>query len=451
MKIKTICALAILFMFFMATSAFSLQYTFHPRVSVTQEYTSNVFLSADNEEDDYITILSPGFTAAALGKSSGLEISYDPSYAKYYDFHENDTWRHAAELMGWSDLTKSTRFEISNSFLRTEDPLEEEEILALRDGDVIQEGDPTIRTSRDTYYRNRASARLAHQFGREDSVYAGFTYGLRRSDDDQEEDNDHYSPSVGLNYWFVPKFGVQSNATYTKADFDRDADYIGDGTDDFDNYAGMIRLIGRTSAHFSVFAQHNQVYRDFDGDDDDYVVYAPSAGFLYMVEEGLNLRLGAGYFYVDIDNDEDEQGIFGNGQIDKTWTSERGSLTLAALTGLDQSNYGAENVGLEKFAGVQGSAVYRLARTVSWDINGSYRYSDVIGDADSGDEDSGSNVHRIRAGSGFTFEPLRWMAIRLGYNFNKVNSDNDADEYDEHRGLINITLTPSQPYRSGTY
>jgi hypothetical protein len=154
---------------------------------------------------------------------------------------------------------------------------------------------------------------------------------------------------------------------------------------------------------------------------------------------------------VDVDNDENEQGIFGNGQIDKTWATKRGSLTIAALTGLDQSNFGAENVGLEKFAGVQGSAVYRLARTVSWYINGSYRYSDVIGDADSGDEDAGSNVNRFRVGSGFTFEPLRWMAIRLSYNFNKVNSDNDTDEYDEHRGLINITLTPSQPFRSGTY
>jgi hypothetical protein len=377
-----------------------------------------------------------------------VEVSYDPSYARYENFDENDGWRHSANLHGWSDLGKRTRFDVNNSFLDTEDPLEEEDLLALEDGEVTQEGDPTIRKNRNTYYRNTASARLSHQFGKDDSVYAGFTYGLLRNDDDQEEDNDYYSPSAGLNYWFGPKFGFQSNATYTKATFDQDADFIGDGTDDLENYAGMIRFIGRTKTRFSVFVQHNQIYRDFDGDDDDYLVYAPSAGFLYRVEKGLNLRAGAGYFYVDVDNDENEQGIFGNGQIDKTWTSQRGSLTLAALTGLSQSNFGAENVGLERFAGVQGSAVYRLARTVSWDINGRYRYSDVIGDADSGDEDTGSNVHLFRAGSGFTFEPLRWMAIRLSYNFNKVNSDNNADEYEEHRGFLKVTLTPDKPYRT---
>jgi hypothetical protein len=447
MKLKIIAAL-IFSVFICTQAAFSLQYTFQPRVSASEEYTSNVFLSNNNEKDDWITILSAGFTAAALGRTGGLEVSYDPAYTMYRDFDENDTWRHAAGLNFWSEMGRSTRFEITDSFLRTEDPLEEEEILALRDGNVIAEGDSTIRTSREPYYSNRASARLTHRFGREDSVYAGFTYGLRRSKDDQEEDNDYYSPTAGLNYWFVPKFGFASSATYTKASFDQNSDFIGDGTDDFENYAGMIRFIGRTTERFSVFFQHDQIYRDFDGDSNDYIVYAPSAGFEYAVEEGLNLRLGVGYYYVDVDNDENEQGPFVNGQIDKTWTSERGSLTLTALTGLDQSDFGAESVGLETFAGVQGTAVYRLTRTLSWDVNGSYRYSDVIGDADSGDEDTGSNVHQIRAGSGFTIEPLKWMSIRLAYNFNKVNSDDETEEYDEHRGLFMITLTPDQPYRT---
>jgi len=448
MRLKTTCFLIIAISFIVNTRAFSLQYTFQPRTSVSEEYTSNVFLSKDNEKDDFITIVSAGFTAAALGKTGGLEISYDPAYSFYKEYDENDGWSHDANLRLWSDLGKRTRFEITDSFLRTKDPLGEEDLLALSDGNVVQEGDTTVRKKRETYYRNTASARLTHQFGKEDAVYAGFTYSLLRNNDDQEEDNDYYSPAAGLNYWFDPRFGIESNAEYTKASFDQDKNFVGEGSSDFDNYAGMIRLIGRTGVHFSIFAQHDQIYRDFDGNNDnDYMVYAPSAGFIYVVDKGLNLRLGAGYFYVDVDGDENEQGIFGNSQIDKTWTSERGSLTLAALTGLDQNNFGAENIGLERYAGVQGNAVYRLTRTISWDINGNYRYSDVIGDADSGDEDAGSNVHRYRAGSGFTIEPLRWMAIRLAYNFNKVNSDADEDEYDEHRGLLQVTLTPSQPYR----
>jgi hypothetical protein len=450
MRLKTTCFLILAISFFMNTRAFSLQYTFQPRASASEEYTSNVYLSHNDEKDDFITIASLGFTVAALGKTGGLELSYDPAYTKYQDFTENDTWRQDARMRLWSDLGKTTRFEVSDSFLYTENPLGNEYTLAPENGNVTQEGDSSIRQGRNTYYRNTANTRLSYQFGKDDSVYAGFTYGLLRNNDSQQyEDNDYYSPSIGLNFWFGPKFGFESNATYTKADFSQDEDFVGEGTSDFDNYAGSIRFIGRTKTRFSIFTQYNHIYRNFEGNNDnDYMVYAPSAGFTYAIEKGLNLRLGAGYFYADIDNEDSEQGVFGNSQIDKTWESQRGFITLAALTGLDQNNFGAQNIGLERYAALQGSALYRLARTISWDINGSYRYSDAVGNADQGsNDDTGKHVQRIRAGSGFTIEPMRWMAIRLSYNFNKVISDNEADEYDEHRGLIQLTLTPSQPYR----
>ena len=99
-----------------------------------------------------------------------------------------------------------------------------------------------------------------------------------------------------------------------------DNDFEDEPTDDFHNYAGSARFIFRTQTRFSIFAQHNQVYRDYDGDvgdSNDYMVYAPSAGFTYVVDKGLNLRLGAGYFYLDVDDGDNEEGLFGNGQIEK--------------------------------------------------------------------------------------------------------------------------------------
>jgi hypothetical protein len=436
---------------FIGSRTNALQYTFKPRVSAGEQYTSNVFLSDDNEKDDFITIVSAGFTAKALGKTGFLELSYDPAYTKYRDFDENDAWRHDARLRGRSDLTKRTRFDIWNSFLRSEDPLSEEDILELRDKDVVQEGDTSTRKNRRTFYRNTARTRLSYQFGKDDSVYAGFLYGLLRNNDPQDEDNDRYSPSAGLNYWFGPKFGIESRAEYTRGKFDQNSGFTDDPTDDFKNYAGSIRFIARTKTRFSIFTQYNQVYRDFDndfGDNTDYMVYAPSAGFTYVVEKGLNLRLGGGYFYQEVDGDDDEQGIFSNSQIDKTWNYRRGFINLTALTGIGQNDFGSENIGLERSAAIQGSAKYEFTRKLFGDINGRYRYSDVIGNADQGaDDNTGEKVHRYRAGAGLTFEPLKWMAIRLGYNFNKVDSEDNRDDYDEHRGLLRITLSPDKPYR----
>ena len=158
------------------------------------------------------------------------------------------------------------------------------------------------------------------------------------------------------------------------------------------------------------------------------------------------MQKGVGYFYQDIDGDDDEQGLFGNGQIDKTWTYRRGFINLIGLTGLEQNDFGAESIGLERFAAIQGSARYDFLRNFSGDINGRYRYSDVVGSAD--EEGTGERVHRFSAGAGLDFLPLQWMTIRLAYIFNKVQSENNEDEYDEHRGLLTVTLTPSQPFRT---
>jgi hypothetical protein len=445
MKIKYIlCSIFILF--FAISSAYGIQYTFQPRISASEEYTDNRDLSRNNKEDDFITVISPGFTAQMLGKISGLEVSYDPAYAIYKDSSDDNQLRHNANLRAWTAPSKNTQFQLNNNFFLTEDPQEREEIIVVEEGEAGETRDTTIRRTRRKYYRNTADARLSYQFGREDSMYVGFLHSILRNNDSQTEDNDRYSPSAGLNYWFGPKFGFQSNATYTRGEFDRDKDFIGEGTDDFDNYAGRIRFIARTKTRFSIFTQYNHAYRKFDGNDsNDYMVYAPSAGFTYVVEKGLNLRLGLGYYYQEVDNDDDNQDWFSNSQIAKIWDFRRGSINLTGLTGVTQTNFGAENVGLERFAAVQSSANYAFAKNIAGDINGLYRYSDVIGDSD--EENVGEKVNRYRAGAGLSYLPTRWMSIRLGYTFNKVDSDDNEDDYDEHRGLLTITLSPERPFR----
>jgi hypothetical protein len=445
MRLK-ICVVVFFSVFIFTQTAFAIQYTFHPRISATGEYTSNRDLSKNDEKDDFITVISPGFTAQMLGKISGLEVSYDPSYAIYEDSSDDNQLRHNANLRAWTAPSKNTNFRLNNNFFLTEDPEEREEIIAVEEGEVGETRDTTVRKRRRKYYRNTANARLSYQFGKDDSMYAGFLHSILRNNDSQTEDSDRYSPSVGLNYWFGPKFGFQSNATYTRGEFDQDRDFIGEGTDDFDNFAGDIRFIFRTKTRFSVFTQYNHAYRKYDGNDNnDYMAYAPSAGFTYVVEKGLNLRLGLGYYYQEVDNDDDNQSWFSNSQIAKIWDYRRGSINLTGLTGVTQTNFGAQNIGLERFAAVQSSANYAFFKKITGDINGLYRYSDVIGDSDQ--EDVGEKVNRYRAGAGLSYKATRWMNIRLGYTFNKVDSDNSEDNYDEHRGLLSITLSPDKPFR----
>ena len=78
------------------STGFAFQFQFTPRISASEQYTDNVFLSEKNEEEEFITRVSPGFTAELIGKTGRVEVSYDPTYEFYDEFDELDGWIHDA-------------------------------------------------------------------------------------------------------------------------------------------------------------------------------------------------------------------------------------------------------------------------------------------------------------------------------------------------------------------
>ena len=94
------------------------QLTFSPRTSVRSEYTDNLFLSTPgNEESDVITRVSAGATAGIAGPTAFFNISYDPYYAFYKKFDENNGWGHVGDINAQWDMTKFTTFDFTNNFI----------------------------------------------------------------------------------------------------------------------------------------------------------------------------------------------------------------------------------------------------------------------------------------------------------------------------------------------
>jgi hypothetical protein len=450
MKTATAFITALLFVFSIVSTASSYQLTFTPRASTSLEYTDNLFLSEKNKEDEIITVVSVGFTLSLSEKNMGLEISYDPSYAFYNDFDENDSWRHNARVFAWSDLGKNTRLEITDRFLFTEDPLGEEDLV--RDDQVIIPGDTTIRKSRNQYYTNTAIARLNHRFGVNNLLYAEFLQSFLRNDDPDTEDNDRYQPSVGLTYWFGQRYGLETRGSYTRGIYSQDSDFQGTPTDNFDNWFGSLKGIRNISRNFSLYAQYDHAYRNYDGNfDNDYHLYSPSAGFQYSPEKDLRFALGLGYFYQDIDGADNQDGLFGSGEIRKSWNYRRGAISLSGSAGLDQNDFGAQRLGVERFVSLRADAQYGFTRELSGNMFGNFHYSDPVNtDESDGIEDQ----KRYSAGAGFTYIPLRWMTLNLNYRYTKYESDQDRnvgsgsrDNYDENRVMFMITFQPDLPWR----
>jgi len=448
MKSKITCLVILLSIFLIRTEAFSAQFLFTPRASVSETYTDNLFLTEDDKEDDFITDVSAGFTAQLLGRTSGMELAFDPGYAFYQEFSENDTWRLPANLRAWVQPSRASRLEFTDNFLRTEDPITRDQ-LEVQDGGVEETGDTTVRREREPYYRNTARINYTQQLGEEDRFYAGASYGLLRNDSDFEEDNDNYRLNAGLNYWFTQRFGGEFLGEYTRGEYTQQSGFVGEGSSDFDNWLGTLRFRGRMTRHFSLFFQYGQTMRNFtSGDDNDYVVYAPSAGFDYNISEDTFLSLGLGYYYQEIENETNQENPFINGQISKSWTYQRGNINLAGLAGLTQNDFGAQNQGFQQFGTIRASGLYNFTPRIVGDTDANYRYSFTPGQStDIADEDDQTD-HRAQFNAGLAFLPTRWMNIRLGYTLNYYNTDEDnADDYHENRVLLTITLQPDQPWR----
>ena len=440
MKLKITGFALLLIIPLFAPSTFAAQSYFWPRVSAKETYSDNIDRTDNDRQDDFTTNVSVGGTLSIIGKTSGMDLSFDPSYVWYQDNTSDNTWRLPVELNVWSDFSRRTRFEFFNRFVRSEDPADDEQgAIREEDGEILAPGDSTVRRERDPFWTNYATARIDHQFGTDDSVNGRLLYSLRREDGSNpgENENDRFSPSAGLNYWFGPKWGTTLDATYTRATFKN--------SDDFHDIAGIIQLNRRFTRTFEIFGRYAYTYRDNDGDDQDevegtYQIHAPSAGLNYALTRDSRISLGVGYYYQTFDESDfdDEEGFFVNSDFYKLWDYKRWSARVRGLAGLDRNDFGNERLGFEWFAGVIGNASYNFSRHFFGNVTGRYRYSDFINAA--------REDNRYSVGAGLGWVATRWMTLSLDYMLDGLDSTGTEDFY-ENRVWLSLTLQPDKPWR----
>jgi len=439
MNYKITIPLFFLGIFFIINNAYSFQADFTPRISVNEEYSDNIYLSSGNKEHDYITSISPGFTLDLPGQRIGATISYEPSFVFYKRETDNNTIRQNAQFSGWSSLSKNTRLELNNSFVRTEDPLEEDDLF-LETGESLRDPDHTVRQSREPYYTNTTSLDFIHQFGAADFFRMGYTYDILQNENPEDDDNKSQTSSLGLTCWFLPDMGFETDFSYTSAKYSG----TDDPADDSKELQGSLRLIKRFSRHLEGFINYNHVIMDYMGDEEDYQVFDPSIGINYAISDDAHLNIGVGYFIQDREESDGDSGLSLTGDIGKAWDFRRGSIGLTGAMGYDEANLGAENLGFEKYYEIACIGEYALTQRLNANTSYSFRRSKYV------DTDENRTDRTSSFGAGFRYAPARWIFLNLNYQYNTVASTDREDEYDENRVVFSISLLPERPWKLGS-
>lgn len=416
------------------------QVLFTPELTLSEEYTDNIYLAPENEEEDYITTAGVNLTMQVLGRTSGLELNFNPSYSALANNSDLDYWRYAGRLRLWNDMTRGTRLELTTDYLETEDPRDASNDFSPDDP---LEG-PAIDTDLNRRGRNRyrtivSEGRLSNQFGARDRLYLALRYSQLEDIDtfpgQDVSDYANWQPSAGVEYWFVQRWGFALDGYFS------DRDYVDEN--DRQEYSANGRLLFALRQSLTGFAGYRYTALDYDEEtDDDYQIHEPSIGLTYQFEENARITIGVGYYIQEFDNSDDtEEGWTVNSEIYKRWNFRSSDLSLTGMSGYAIEDTGTEDLGLNIYYQGGLEANHRFTPRLSAGVYGTYRLDEFP------NEDPERTDKTLAAGTRLSYQALQWMFITLAYNYTDVTSDSQIQEYTENSVVLTLSLRPAAPYR----
>lgn len=393
-----------------------------PYLYFTEEYDDNLFLNPTNEESAYITTVSPGLSLSLIKQNTQLELEYLPTFVWYSESDIDSNVRHSGTLTFAQSLAEHLRFDLSDTVLRSDDPLEDTE-------DV--EG---IRTTREQYLRNTGRASLSYLFGPENMLTVGYEHSYLKNDDDTEDDGRTQNPFVNMTYRINEKNRVALDYGYVKADFWRDDGSAAD--DDYTGHEPGIRYLHSFTPHTTGSLGYRLATRRFDQNFafEDYEVHEGLLGFEHAFSSDLTASAGAGYFIQVRDHSDDETGFVYNASASRQF--ERGVILIGGSGGYDEAYLEPESRGFTRYWSVNTSAEYQILEPLTLYAGGSYRH-DKDGD--------NQEWETSRGNCGLRWEFLRWFFLSLDYTYAERDDDVDADDYRVNR--VSLILTASRLYR----
>jgi hypothetical protein len=364
--------------------------------SSSLRWSSNVFRDEDDEKDDLIWTLSPGFELNVGRGISNADFSIITRYdiVRYEDLDDLDTELFHIKALG-SYKTSRLDLSASASFDESKTNSGDDTIDDLIEYD-------TVRGTMDGEYR------ISPKF----SVGSGVRYTDKNytTYDDQLADREVVTVPLDVFYELTPKVDLSIGYAYTHTDvedvyYSSSLLYMGDyeTSSHFFNVGARGYLLPKLSGFFKVG------YRTRSSDDSSRI----------LDPYGLNLAL--------TDYDRDDSGMLGL-DADLTWSA---TPKVTVRMGLSRDfGVGGEGDSTENTS-VDLSGSYAINSNFSASANLGYTLRDYI--------DSGRRDNQYRAGLRLSYLPNQYWRFSTGYSYSENDSDRDDSSYENH--MIDLTAT----------
>jgi len=407
--------------------------TFTPRVSVSETYTDNVDLDSDNEESEWITVVSPGANVLFDRQKTDLALDYEAGFAFYAKDSSRDTIRHRGRISLGQLLAERLRLNLSDTFSRSEDPIREE------DGRIED-----ISERREVQYRNTGEASMSWQFGEEDLVTLGYRNRLLNSNSDQTQDSRTNEGFLNLGTWFVPQFGIDLTSSFSRWEFQQSRNFIGIPTDDFYRYSAGLTMNYRWQPQRIGYARYSIVYQDFDQEfgiiskveNEDYAVHQATVGVNLGLGANTDFGIELGYFRQEFKDSKGEDGYVLNGNFNTR--GERTSLSLQSSSGYELDYGTSDDRGFSKYSDNSARVNYELRENLGIYAIARYRWEDFT-EIDETDHTWGGT-------GGLAYSFRRWLGLSLEGRHLRRDSTDSSREFTENRVTLRITTSYPIPF-----
>jgi len=186
---------------------------FKPRISLLEEYNSNIFLSSTNPKEDFITTVSPGLSFVATEDPQaqfGLTLDYELGLVYYARNSDRDYVSHTGSVNTWYSFGNRWTLRLWDSYTRSQDPVERFVTVQTSPGVYY----PGTQKGRFTYERNILEPSLTYQFGREDLLELIYRNNYYNTQNPEGDDSAGNNITPRLTYWFNVTTGLPWSTSF---------------------------------------------------------------------------------------------------------------------------------------------------------------------------------------------------------------------------------------------
>ena len=270
-----------------ATTAWA-EFRLTPGVELRQEYDDNIYLEADDEEDDFITTVTPSLLMAWESPRIDLSLSARINFQKYYDHTDEDRIGPGEADQG-STFNALVKVYPEVLFLRVTDSYQR---VPIDEGDRGGEGNNVVnltdsnRLAINPYLQFEPMSDLQVKLG---YTYENLWYGQESSDNPEEDDDNQGDDSESHIYNLTLTKALSSTVTLTLdgehleyRPKNPEDTYVGgeDGTYEYDRDSVRGGLSYQASKRLTLKGGYGHAWVDYEfGYDEDSAVWDVSADY----------------------------------------------------------------------------------------------------------------------------------------------------------------------------